>query len=151
MKLCYGTNQTALGNSHRPILQTSVTTAGDVSPRSKRVAKHRERRWMSVLTVLMLTLTGASGQSSLAAEPSGAESPSMTQAMTAGTTRQVDINSADAAQLSETLNGVGLSRAEAIVRYREQFGPFESVEELSEVKGIGDSTVERNRARIRLK
>ena len=63
----------------------------------------------------------------------------------------VDINSADAQQLAATLNGVGLSRAEAIVRYREQFGPFETVEELSEVQGIGDATVERNRARIRLR
>jgi competence protein ComEA len=62
----------------------------------------------------------------------------------------VNINSADAATLAGALSGVGQSKAEAIVRYREQFGPFESVEELTEVKGIGAATVERNRARIRL-
>lgn len=62
----------------------------------------------------------------------------------------IDINQADAAQLAEGLVGIGLSKAEAIVRYREQFGPFESIDELGEVKGIGASTIERNRARIRL-
>ena len=62
----------------------------------------------------------------------------------------IDINQADAAQLAEGLVGIGLSKAEAIVRYREQFGPFESIDELGEVKGIGASTIERNRGRIRL-
>jgi competence protein ComEA len=63
----------------------------------------------------------------------------------------VDINSADAEQLARVLNGVGMSRAQAIVRYRDQFGPFETVEELSEVQGVGAATVERNRTRIRLR
>ncbi|CAN0602516.1 unnamed protein product, partial [Ectocarpus sp. 12 AP-2014] len=62
----------------------------------------------------------------------------------------VNINTADREELSSSLSGVGASKAEAIVRYREQFGPFESVDELSEVTGIGASTVERNRERIRL-
>ena len=62
----------------------------------------------------------------------------------------VNINHADAATLAAALNGVGLSRAQAIVRYREAYGPFESVEELAEVKGIGDATVERNRKLITL-
>lgn len=63
----------------------------------------------------------------------------------------VDINTASAAELATQLNGVGESKAEAIVRYREQFGPFESIEELSEVTGIGISTIEKNRAMIRLR
>jgi competence protein ComEA len=62
----------------------------------------------------------------------------------------VNINVASANELASLLNGVGARKAEAIVRYREQFGPFESVDELSEVAGIGASTVERNRAVIRL-
>jgi competence protein ComEA len=62
----------------------------------------------------------------------------------------VDINTASASELAAGLNGVGASRAEAIVRYREQFGPFESIEELAEVSGIGPATVERNRAILRL-
>ena len=64
------------------------------------------------------------------------------------TTATININTADAAALAAGLNGVGMSRAEDIVRYRETFGPFTSVEELTEVKGIGNSTVEKNRAVI---
>lgn len=60
----------------------------------------------------------------------------------------VDINSASAKVLAEGLQGVGLSKAEAIVAYREQHGPFRSVEQLDKVKGIGKKTVERNRDNI---
>lgn len=62
----------------------------------------------------------------------------------------VNINKASATELASTLSGVGNNRAEAIIRYREQFGPFESIDELSEVSGIGASTVERNRRLIRI-
>jgi len=62
----------------------------------------------------------------------------------------VDINSADAETISAELNGVGMTKAEAIVEYREKHGPFKSPEDLSLVKGIGDRTVERNRANIRV-
>ena len=63
-------------------------------------------------------------------------------------TVQIDINSADAAAIAAALDGVGLVKAQEIVAYREMFGAFESVEELTEVKGIGPSTLERNRDRI---
>jgi len=64
--------------------------------------------------------------------------------------QMVNINTADAAALAAALNGVGTSRAEEIVRYREAYGPFKSVEELADVKGIGPSTLEKNRALITL-
>ncbi len=57
----------------------------------------------------------------------------------------VDINTADAKTLAEGLNGIGLSKAEAIVAYREENGPFKSADELANVKGVGEKTVERNR------
>lgn len=62
----------------------------------------------------------------------------------------VNVNTATVEELSATLNGVGTAKAEAIVRYRAQFGPFGSIEELSEVKGIGAATIERNRDLLRL-
>ena len=55
--------------------------------------------------------------------------------------RQVDINHADAAELT-ILPGVGKVTAEAIVAYREEHGPFASVEELLLVPGLGTSTLE---------
>lgn len=63
----------------------------------------------------------------------------------------VNINSASAAEIAETLNGVGVAKAEAIVAYRDEHGKFDSVESLTEVKGIGPATIEKNRARIQLK
>ena len=63
----------------------------------------------------------------------------------------VDINSADAATISAELQGVGMSKAQAIVDYRKSHGPFRSYEDLTLVKGIGIRTVEINRANILFK
>lgn len=62
----------------------------------------------------------------------------------------VDINHADAIELAARLNGVGPSRAEAIIHYRETQGPFDHPDELVRVKGIGPKTLEKNRQRIRI-
>jgi competence protein ComEA len=59
----------------------------------------------------------------------------------------VDINTADVQTLA-ALHGIGAAKAEAIIAYRQQHGPFASVDQLVEVKGIGDKTVERNRDRL---
>lgn len=60
----------------------------------------------------------------------------------------VDINTADARTLAVELKGVGLERADAIVQYRKEHGPFRSVDELVKVKGIGKKTVEANRSNL---
>lgn len=65
-------------------------------------------------------------------------------------TATVNINKAGIDALSKTLTGVGKSKAGAIITYREQYGDFKSVDQLLEVKGIGKSTLERNRKRIEL-
>ncbi len=57
----------------------------------------------------------------------------------------VNINTADAETLSAELNGVGMSRALAIVEYREKHGPFASADDLAKVAGIGQRTIELNR------
>ena len=60
----------------------------------------------------------------------------------------VNINTADAETIARVLNGVGLKKAEAIVRHRETHGRFDSAADLTAVKGIGDSTVEKNADKI---
>ncbi|HEY0720581.1 MAG TPA: helix-hairpin-helix domain-containing protein [Gammaproteobacteria bacterium] len=57
----------------------------------------------------------------------------------------VNINTADAAALSAGITGVGEKKAEAIIKYRKEHGPFKSVDELVNVPGIGEKTVENNR------
>lgn len=61
----------------------------------------------------------------------------------------VDINHASADELAEALSGVGQAKAEAIIREREQGGPFADADDLRRVKGVGPALVERNRTRIR--
>jgi competence protein ComEA len=62
----------------------------------------------------------------------------------------VDINTADAATIAKELQGIGLSRAQAIVAYREKNGAFRSADELRKIKGIGAKVLERNRANIKV-
>jgi len=62
----------------------------------------------------------------------------------------VNVNTADARTIANVLQGVGLSRATAIVSYRDQHGAFKSVDALTAVKGVGDRTVELNATRILL-
>lgn len=62
---------------------------------------------------------------------------------------QVNINEADAAEIADTLVGIGMSRAQAIVQYREEHGRFMSLDDLVEVKGVGEATITNNRDRIR--
>ncbi|GMU42738.1 MAG: helix-hairpin-helix domain-containing protein [Xanthomonadales bacterium] len=68
----------------------------------------------------------------------------------AGAAEPVNINTADAAAIAASLNGVGDAKAKAIVEYRQKNGPFKSADELVNVKGIGLKTVEKNRELIRL-
>ena len=60
----------------------------------------------------------------------------------------VDVNSASASEIAEAMTGIGLKRAEAIVAFREKNGEFRSIDDLVLVKGIGASTLDKNRDRI---
>jgi len=60
----------------------------------------------------------------------------------------VNINQADAPTLASELKGVGDKKARAIVEYRTQNGPFVSIEDLQNVKGISVKTIEKNRSNL---
>lgn len=63
----------------------------------------------------------------------------------------VNVNTATAAEIAAGLDGVGATKAEAIVAYRVANGPFADRDELVAVKGIGIATVDKNKAFILLK
>jgi competence protein ComEA len=56
----------------------------------------------------------------------------------------VNINTADAVTIAESLNGIGATKAKAIIEYRELHGDFRSADDLVKVKGIGFKLVDRN-------
>lgn len=62
----------------------------------------------------------------------------------------VDINTADASTLARELNGVGPARAQAIVAYRAEHGPFKSVDDLRLVKNIPQKLIDNNRELLRV-
>ncbi|MBQ6264340.1 MAG: helix-hairpin-helix domain-containing protein [Clostridia bacterium] len=53
----------------------------------------------------------------------------------------ININTATVEELTG-INNIGLERANAIIEYREQFGDFDSVEEITNIYGIGENTLE---------
>ena len=63
----------------------------------------------------------------------------------------VNINKASAEEIAASLDGVGDKKAQEIVKYRKQNGSFKSIDELGNVKGIGDKTLAKNRNNIKLK
>lgn len=62
---------------------------------------------------------------------------------------KININQATVEELQQ-LPGIGPARAQAIVRYREEHGPFQSLEELTNVSGIGPKILENIRDQIEL-
>jgi len=122
------------------------------------------------IKALLITLTIATtgmNAGALAASPaaktpvaqSQTETPVQTNApvKTSGSSKATDddgsrvsINSASAEDLARVMNGVGLKKAQAIVSYREEYGPFKTVDDLKQVPGMGSSLVERNLSHLTL-
>ncbi|WP_425579719.1 ComEA family DNA-binding protein [Tatumella terrea] len=108
----------------------------------------KEQRRFRIFS-LCLALAACSFQSPATPSATVAGSPAPVAEEQAGPGK-VSINQATAEMLAEAMNGVGLKKARSIVEYREQYGPFTSVEQLAEVPGMGTSLVERNLSRLTL-
>lgn len=81
-------------------------------------------------------------------EPAKPKTQSVITEQQAAQSSTVNINTADAETLQGELTGIGKVKAEAIIEHRTANGPFASVDELLEVKGIGAATLEKNRDRL---
>lgn len=101
----------------------------------------------NVLSYLLLPLF-ASLSFSLSAAPANATAVAEPVPVVSQQPQRLDLNTADALTLQKELNGIGKAKAEAIVAYREANGPFASVDELLEIKGIGNALLERNRDKV---
>ncbi|WP_415409219.1 helix-hairpin-helix domain-containing protein [Staphylococcus agnetis] len=70
------------------------------------------------------------------------QAQNMTSATTESDIKPINLNLAQSSDLTE-IPGIGPSKAELIINYREEKGGFKTVEELKEVKGIGEKTFEK--------
>jgi competence protein ComEA len=61
---------------------------------------------------------------------------------------KVNVNTASAEEIADVLHGVGDKKAQLIVDYREKHGEFKYIDDLKEVKGIGDATIRKNKDKI---
>ncbi|MGR5237913.1 ComEA family DNA-binding protein [Vibrio alfacsensis] len=62
----------------------------------------------------------------------------------------VNINTASADEIAAMLKGIGEKKAQDIVEYRTEHGPFKTASDLTNVKGVGEATVKKNQERILL-
>lgn len=122
---CFSTRQSNLAQAHQ------------AQPRKKNSILH----WFSSLAagaLCLLALGSASAMANLSEAQADVLAP-------------VNINTASAEVLAERLVGIGLSRAQAIVAYRDANGNFQDAYELVAVRGVGEATVANNEAIIRLR
>lgn len=63
----------------------------------------------------------------------------------------VNVNTANADEMATLLKGIGAKKAQAIIEYREEHGPFTDIAQLTSVKGIGPSFITKNRDNISVK
>lgn len=101
----------------------------------------------SLLSASIFALLASVSVNSFAASTEPADSVKFAATQQAAS---INLNSADAETLTRELKGIGATKAKAIVAYRDAHGPFSSVDELLEVKGIGAATLEKNRAKLSL-
>ena len=92
------------------------------------------RRFTSVIGILVAALVVVSATAFAQAQPRKASTKA-----TATATSPINLNTATAAQL-ETLPGIGPASAKRIVEYRDKNGAFKKIEELMNVKGIGEKS-----------
>lgn len=104
--------------------------------------KQMQKKWYPLFLLVLVLCAGMTcGAYALGAanmDPTGTESP------------RIDINQATVEQLT-LLPRIGNVVAQRIVDYREQNGPFESVDEIMAVRGIGEKVFEQIKAHITVK
>lgn len=101
---------------------------------------------MKQVASIFMALVIVLGTGGLAFAESAAESVDSVQPIV----EMVNINEADAETIAMALQRIGLKRAQDIVAWREANGKFTSIEQLLEIKGIGEVILESNRDRILL-
>ena len=105
--------------------------------------------YFSSLIFALLTSVSIAAVAVPAPKPeTGGNPPQVMESSPEVQSNKVDLNQADAPTLQRELAGVGEAKAKSIVAYRESNGPFSSIDELLEVKGIGKAILDKNREKL---
>ncbi|MFJ2684505.1 ComEA family DNA-binding protein [Pseudomonas sp. NPDC087342] len=104
--------------------------------------------YFSSLVFALLTSASIAAIAAPATKPEAVNAPLVMDVTAKAQGEKIDLNGADAPTLQRELAGVGEAKAKAIVAYRDSNGPFASVDELLEVKGIGKAILDRNRDKL---
>ncbi len=93
----------------------------------------------------MMIYVRKQGEAERQTQTVGADAPSGNEK-----SQSVNVNQADAAEL-QTINGIGPAKAEAIITYREEHGEFQQIEDLRNISGFGEKTIERLKNELTVK
>ncbi len=108
-------------------------------------------RVLACLAICLLALTGLHAaearRAALADTAMRPVPPAAIPAVPSGAPMRVNVNAAPI-ELLVTLKGIGEKKARAIIAFRREHGPFNSLEQFEEVPGIGPALIEQNRGRI---
>lgn len=127
---------------------TALTSAASSAPDVSAVSRSTESVFSEAEPAPPEEIPTASAVSEMSAAQVTSP-PEITEVSSSGTQNGslININSADTRELIK-LSGIGEVKAAAIVAYREEHGAFSSVEELLNVKGIGEKTLEKIRGYV---
>jgi competence protein ComEA len=104
--------------------------------------------YFSSLVFALLTSASVAAIAAPTVTSEAGNAPLMQEVSSSTQSAKIDLNAADAPTLQRELSGVGEAKAKAIVAYRETNGPFASIDELLEVKGIGKAILDKNREKL---
>lgn len=93
----------------------------------------------------MMIYVRKQGEAERQTQTAGADTPSGNEK-----SQSVNVNQADAAEL-QTINGIGPAKAEAIITYRDEHGEFQQIEDLRNISGFGEKTIERLKNELTVK
>lgn len=111
-----------------------------------------EKILLGITTIFLCVLLGLYWQDTEGQNPPGITVETEVEAAQSEILPDVtplNLNQATEEELT-TLPGIGPTLARRIVEYRGENGPFDTVEEITEVSGIGEKTLEKFRSRVRV-
>ncbi len=121
----------------------AIEACGGMTSQASRESLNLARVLQDGEQIDVISIEAAAAQ----ADPVSVSPSASTASSSSGENGVVNINTADATEL-QTLSGIGESKARKIIDYREKNGAFRSIEDLSNVSGIGEKTVENLREYI---